>query len=183
MFRRLFHRPTRIYHTLRTSQRFLRLQECSDQKPLGGVFSSSLPSTFRARSRGFGAAKANERKNSRRARIFLVHFVLIPLLKLLRHFGKNWQYGSKLKDSFAIFLSSVRSPCCRRYCFHDSHHSCCCHVTAVISVRAFTVPLSQSCQSLPICTILFVCSCPILSSRAVEIMSRICEASFDFNSK
>jgi len=33
---------------------------------------------------------------------FFLYFVLISLLKLLRRFGKYWQYGSKLKDSFVI---------------------------------------------------------------------------------
>lgn len=81
------------------------LRKHADQKPLRVSFSPfSLLSTFRARSRRFGAAKENEWKDSRRARIFLTHFALISLLKLSRRFGKNWQYGSELKDSFVIFL-------------------------------------------------------------------------------
>lgn len=36
--------------------------------------------------------------------VFFLYFVLVFLLKLLRRFGKYWQYSSKLKDTFVIFF-------------------------------------------------------------------------------
>lgn len=47
-------------------------------------------------------SRGNERKSPWLQREFLF-LILTFLLKLLRRFGKYWQYSSKLKDSFIIF--------------------------------------------------------------------------------
>lgn len=85
----------------RTFRRFPIFEKHANQNPL----KYSLPPS--------GITRARSGENKKRKEKFLtsafflfsfLHFALISLLKLLRRFGKYWQYGSKLKDSFVIFF-------------------------------------------------------------------------------
>jgi len=102
-----------------------------------------------------GDLKGNERNNPRRVRVL----PLISLSKLLRRFGKYWQYGSKLKDLFIVYSFLPRSAfrscfhssctCCRRCCYLYSRvHSCRnCDTHCYSFIHIFSIFLSRYCES------------------------------------